>query len=323
MTRIFLFCLCLLFFAQGLGAQSDPFKRRSSTEAQESQQEEAGPNWVDGLIRFAQRSLNPPPWFQSTQRSLHQRLSSLAIQISEGSIGLSALAFGIALAFGFIHVVGPGHGKFFTISYFCSKEARLRDGLWMSALINLIDSISAGLVVLLSYGFLASLFGQEIHNSTIQSMVASLSYGIILVWSIAHLIGHRHGKCGHEHHSHDSAHQKDAGKQRSPWFLAIGVGLIPCPISTALLIFGWLNGLLGLSIFLILGVSLGGFLAMSLLSLSVIGSRQGVFLALGRFLQNPDGTPRSEKLSGHLESVLLILMALFAVVLLLASWSFS
>ncbi|MFW5786153.1 MAG: hypothetical protein ACOCYC_02820 [bacterium] len=67
---------------------------------------------------------------------------------------------------------------------------------------------------------------------------------------------------------------------RAPWLLALSVGLIPCPVSTVLLVYGIANGVLPLMVLMVIGVSLGGFLTMSAISVAVILGRAQLLLRL-------------------------------------------
>jgi nickel/cobalt exporter len=55
---------------------------------------------------------------------------------------------------------------------------------------------------------------------------------------------------------------------------------VPCPVSTVLLIFGLVNGLVLHSIFMVIGVSLGGFISMAVMTLLLIKGRD---MAVARF----------------------------------------
>ena len=61
-----------------------------------------------------------------------------------------------------------------------------------------------------------------------------------------------------------------------PWMLALSVGLIPCPVSSAILAWGIVNGSLGFSLLLVAGVSTGGMIAMTAFSFAIISGKSGV-----------------------------------------------
>ncbi len=192
------------------------------------------------------------------------------------------LAFGIAMLFGIVHIIGPGHGKLFTIGYFGSRRAKLREGLWLSVLINVMDSLSAFIIVSVVYGLLSL----SIRNTggLAERTARLIAYGSVTVLGTAHLIGHLRGGHSHEgqaHHGHSHHHEKPGHRGMKPWMLAISIGIIPCPVSSAILAWGIVNKALGFSVLLVMGVSAGGTIAMAAFSLALIGGKKG----LTRFLE--------------------------------------
>ena len=201
-------------------------------------------------------------------------------------------AFAVAVLFGVIHIIGPGHGKIFTIGYFGSRRSRLREGLLLSALVNLLDSLSAFLMVGIVYGVLSlSVRSAGASTDRIMKMVA---YGAVALMGALNLISHLRSHRKHEHVTGNSP--TDVEENRSthsgsgettqlstpkkkgmrPWMLALSVGLIPCPVSSAILTWGIVNQSLGFCIFLVLGVSIGGMIAMTAFSFALIGGKMGL-----------------------------------------------
>lgn len=209
-----------------------------------------------------------PPFIREWSYTLQSGISRYARMMSEEGGWIYGLtAFSLAVLFGIVHIAGPGHGKIFTITYFGSRRARLREGLWLSALINITDSLSAGGIVFLGYAVLQVSLGA--FRADASRILQLISYGAIIVLGTVHLLSHlRH----HRHHHHDHVH----GKGMRPWMLALAVGLVPCPVSTVILVFGLVNGILGFSILLVLGVSLGGMITMSILSIGIISGKAGL-----------------------------------------------
>jgi ABC-type nickel/cobalt efflux system permease component RcnA len=214
----------------------------------------------------------------------------------EESTRYGIAAFFSAVLFGIIHVAGPGHGKVFTITYFGSKRATFREGMLLSGVINLIDSLSAGILVLLGYGLLTVVFS-EFRGNTIY-VVQLISYGFVTLFGVAHLV----------HHVRHSGHDHEVGSDsfRPPWLLALSIGLVPCPVSTLILVFGLANGILGFSLLLVAGVSFGGFITMAVLALAVIGGKKG----LVRFLDGSQA-PKVLTVIEYVSSSLIIAAGVF------------
>ncbi len=219
-----------------------------------------------------------PQFIRDWSRSLQQTIASLSRDVVDGGLGAAVPAFLFSVLFGIVHIAGPGHGKVFAVSYFAGRESRLRDGLLYSGIVNIIDSLSAFLLVILGYVVLrAVLPAFRVQGPRILELV---SYGLIAVFGIVHLLSHlRH----HHHHGHDHAnceHGPHDQPERPPWLLAVSVGLVPCPVSTILLVYGVANNVLPFMVVMVLGVTFGGFLTMSALSSAVIMGRAGIIARL-------------------------------------------
>ncbi len=197
---------------------------------------------------------------------LQERLASYTRQVvDDRDPAAFRAAIGLAILFGLLHVLGPGHGKVFTLAYFSSRQARLGEGLMLSALINIMDSISAFLLVGITYGIL---------SLTIQSTGAVagrisriVAYGAVFVLGVSHVI------------AHFVSSRVDGKKEKikiKPWMLALSVGLVPCPVSSTLLAYGMAEGAFGFSVLLVAGVSLGGMIALSLYSFIIISGKAGL-----------------------------------------------
>jgi ABC-type nickel/cobalt efflux system permease component RcnA len=120
-------------------------------------------------------------------RTLQGKIAEFArLMKEEGSISYGVAAFLSAMLFGIVHVAGPGHGKVFTISYFGSKKSSFREGLLLSGLINVVDSLSAGILVLLGNGLLTVVFTELRGNAVYY--VQLVSYGLVTLFGITHLI---------------------------------------------------------------------------------------------------------------------------------------
>ena len=211
--------------------------------------------------------------------ALQESMLSAAREASSGQVsGAAFTAMAIAVVFGVVHIIGPGHGKLFTVGYFGSKRARLAEGLWLSALVNILDSLSAFLLVGMAYGVLAISLRQA--GATAGYVTKLIAYGAVTLLSLGHLLSHlRHGAHEDHHHDHhDSSHAKK--RELKPWMLAVSVGLIPCPVSSAILTWGIVNNVLGFAVLLVVCVSFGGMIAMTLFSLALIGGKAGITHAL-------------------------------------------
>jgi len=230
---------------------------------------------------------------------LQERLGSYTRRVLNGNDPRAFwAAMGLAVVFGLFHVMGPGHGKIFTLAYFSSRQAKLREGLMLSGLINILDSLSAFLLVGITYGVLSLTIQNT--GAVVGRITRIVAYGSITAIGIGFVIAH---------FVFSGKQDKKEKRQLKPWMLAISVGLIPCPVSSALLAYGIAENSLGFSILLVAGVSLGGMIALSIYSLLIIGGKAGMV----RMVQNSS----MEKFLEWFEVSSMALLAVFGGVLLI------
>jgi ABC-type nickel/cobalt efflux system permease component RcnA len=268
--RLTLIAATLLVLTSTIASAQNPFLNPGGEpRAAEIEERATG---ADGDVYGA----GVPGFIRSWSRSLQERIASLSRRVREGEWTAAILAFGVAVVFGMVHIAGPGHGKMFAVSYFSGREARPREGILYSVVVNLVDSVSAFAIVLLGYVVLrAVLPGFRSQGPRILEIV---SYSIVVLFGILHLLSHLRGGSDHHHH-HDHNHDQD-GRSRPSWLLAVSVGLVPCPVSTILFVYGIANGVLPLMVLMVAGVSIGGFVVMSALSVAVITGRSRLLAAL-------------------------------------------
>jgi len=270
---------CLLVFVGAAAVAQNPFLPGASRDSGESdatatsRAAEGSPQIYSGRV---------PRFLASWSRALQNGIARLSRRVTGGEWTAAIGAFLLAAVFGVVHIAGPGHGKVFAVSFFAGRAARPRDGIVYSVVVNLVDSLSAFILVMLGYVLLrVAVPDFRAQGPRILELV---SYGVIALFGVAHLVSHLRPN-GHDHgHPHAAAetngrdaptgaHRDKAASRRPPWTLALSVGLVPCPVSTVLLVYGLANDALVLMAIMVLGVSVGGFVTMSGISLAVIAGR--------------------------------------------------
>lgn len=237
---------------------------------------------------------------RSWSNALQRRIAELSRRVrEEGDMGAALVAFLVSVVFGAVHIAGPGHGKVFALSYFSARESRPVDGVIYSGVVSIIDSLSAFILVFLGYIVLRAV--APAFRTSAPRILEVASYSLIIVFGLWHLAGHLFG--GHkdrEHGAEDESEHEDrenhvhhhggslfarvrttgSPDRLRPWMLGVTVGLVPCPVSTILLVYGVVNNVLGLMILMVVGVSIGGFATMVVISLAVIAGRKGLLSRL-------------------------------------------
>lgn len=231
-----------------------------------------------------------PQFIREWSRTLQESVGNLSRRVATGDWRAAVPALLLAIVFGMVHIAGPGHGKVFAVSYFSANKARLRDGLLYSAVVNAVDSISALVVVVVGYKLVERILPG--FRAQAPRVFELISYGLIVAFGVIHLISHL-GSHSHDHAAEDAEqHPQPSSSRRRAWVLALSVGLVPCPVSSVLIVYGLVNQTLPFTLLLVAGVSFGGFLVMSTISGAVILGRSKLLATLaGR--------------SGHRLSVLL------------------
>ena len=94
------------------------------------------------------------------QRRANAEVSFHMNAIERGeNLGAFLLALAVAFAYGAVHALGPGHGKFVVVSYFLGREARVMRGVVMAVQIAVVHVIAAIVIVWLADLVLRGGFG--------------------------------------------------------------------------------------------------------------------------------------------------------------------
>jgi ABC-type nickel/cobalt efflux system permease component RcnA len=169
----------------------------------------------------------------------------------------------LALLYGVIHALGPGHGKFVVISYFSSHNARYVRGIIAGIQIALVHVVSAITIVLVMQKLSQTIFD----DASGLRFMKLISYAIITMLGLFMLLRHsRKCSCSCCCHEHGAAHND----KKTGWLLALGVGLIPCPSILAFLFYTMSKQMLGTGIMLVFCMSAGMALALCVIGIASI-----------------------------------------------------
>src|SRR5262249_32069731 len=135
-----------------------------------------------------------------------------------------AQALGVAALFGFVHALMPGHGKIALVSYYLGRPAHIIGGLGTSVILILAHVGSAVVLVLAGFRVIRATLGNAGRVPTLEATSAALIIAVG-IWLFVVAIRHDHG---------DS--------QRKGGILAFVTGLIPCPLTTFIMVYAAANG---------------------------------------------------------------------------------
>lgn len=204
------------------------------------------------------------------QRRLNRRMTELGHELKKGDNPrpLIVLVF-LALIYGIIHALGPGHGKTVSGSYFLSRKATVRNGIFLGFLIAVIHAVSAVTIVLVLYFILKRGIGASLeHYSRIVKLVSAIAIMMIGVFLLIRRIFRKRKR------SAEGAEQK-----RGLFLIAFAVGIVPCPGAVLILLFSMNLNIIGYGIILAFVMSIGMALTISVVCCAVIVAKRGIFRA--------------------------------------------
>lgn len=236
-------------------------------------------------------------WAQTAQRNFQTRMAQGLRALHAGDRGALAALWGLCFAYGFVHAIGPGHGKFLLGAYGAGTQVGLGRLVGVGLVASLAQALTA---VLLVYAGVA-LFGLtrdalQATGAQILDRVSWAAIALIGAWLIwrgtrkmrATRAQHHH----HHHHHHEHAHTcPDCGHAHAPspaqiaaathWrdtaALIGAIAIRPCTGALFLLILTWRMGLIwqGIAGALIMGLGTAS-VTMAIAALSVL-TREGAF----------------------------------------------
>ncbi len=278
-------------------------------------------------------------WLQEQQRTFYGAMTDALDRMRTDWTAFWVLG-GLSFLYGIFHAAGPGHGKVVISSYVLANERQLRQGIALSALSALLQSLVAIGFVLVLAGVLrmtSTAMGDAAH------WVGVLSYGLVVLlglWLIARKVfgwghhHHDHGHSGHEHHDHEHGHDHDhghahhehehmhhavapadlKGNWREKLGVVLAVGLRPCSGALVVMVFALSQGVLAAGVVSVLLMGLGTAITVAVLASLAVGAKGLV----GRLGGGDSALAASVVWWAELAGAVFVL--LFGVMLLAASW---
>lgn len=231
------------------------------------------------------------------QRQAQDALAGALRALRNGEPGAVAGFLTICFLHGFLHALGPGHGKGVIAAYAVAAPVPAARLVVIAGLSSLAQAVTAILVV---YAGVWLLDGAREGVEGLAAAIEPLSFGFVALLGLmlcirawrrfpreqaghGHHHDHDHGPecgCGHSH-APDPAELAGARSVREVAALVAGVALRPCTSALFLLILTWRLGLDALGILgaLVMGV---GTMAVTLSSGLVAGMARRVLIGLAQ-----------------------------------------
>ncbi len=210
-------------------------------------------------------------WLQTPLRSLlllqkdvQQALGGAFKDATASDDGVqSAILVLVALVFGMLHAIGPGHGKSVMVAYFVGQAAPLRQGLTASVKLIAVHVGSAVLLVLAAVTLLEVSFGLRPADFP---LVRQVSYAGVAALGLFLLVQALRGAPGKSH-------------ARGGGLLPYVVGLSPCPLTTIMMLAAVGTGAIALGLVVSVAMALGMVVTVSAFALLAILARRWILAA--------------------------------------------
>jgi ABC-type nickel/cobalt efflux system permease component RcnA len=160
------------------------------------------------------------------QRWLYSAATGELKSIASGAdVVRLASAMGVAALFGFVHALMPGHGKVVLVSYYIGHPGRLLGSIGTSAVLILTHVGSAVILVLVGFTVIRATLGGVGRAPAFEAASAALVIAVG-IWLLVRATRHRHAAEG------------------SSGLVAFATGLVPCPLTTFIMVYSLANGIL-------------------------------------------------------------------------------
>jgi len=161
--------------------------------------------------------------------------------------------WGVSFFYGVIHALGPGHGKLIVSSYLLTKKNSYKKAFKIGYLISLVHTFSALLISLSIYYIIQGVVSKQFHETSEITMKIS---GILIILFGLYLI--------YENFIKKEKFEEPNLDNKKDFFIALSVGLVPCPGVMTLVIFSIIISQIYIGIISAIFMSIGMGLTISI-----------------------------------------------------------
>ncbi len=248
---------------------------------------------------FVSRAISTMTQWQLTMRNA---MASKADDILTHPYGRSFWLFiGFAFAYGFIHAMGPGHGKVFAAGYFLHRP----DGIWLGLLFGFLTMgfhvLSATILVMAGFWLLG---GTAALSGGGGVYLEPVSYGLVVCLGVFMTVDTLREmfffpkKAGCIEYDGEIGSRQN-GRSRL-WAMTMAAGLVPCPGAAMVLVFSITLGIAHAGYAAMFAISAGMGLALSFVSVGTVLFRGVLLAATGRHEKMYHVLHRTMSLAGSL-----------------------
>jgi nickel/cobalt transporter (NicO) family protein len=198
------------------------------------------------------------------QRWLYGGIGAGLADVAAGNLATVVAAIALALMFGTVHALMPGHGKTVLISYHLGQPGRWREGLATGAILALTHVGTAVILVLVGVAVISRAFasGGRTQNFEIASAVLITLIGLFLLWQ--------------------AVRGRPRFRQGGGKALALVTGLIPCPLTTFVMSYALVHGMLVAGLAVTAAMAAGMVVTIAGFAIAAVLTRERLMAFLAR-----------------------------------------
>lgn len=257
-------------------------------------------------------------WAVEQQRGFQNQMANAVRALHAEDTGAYLLLFVAAGAYGFVHALGPGHGKYLVGGIGLGSGVSATRLASIAVASSIVQAVWA---ILLVYGgfFLLEATANRM-TELAEDVLAPASYlaiaavGLLMAWrGLGRLVRTRSAVQSHTHtgedcgcHSHGPSPEDVAklGSLREAIFLVLSVAIRPCTGAIFLLVIAWQMDLRSAGVLAVLIMGLGTAGLTSLVAISSIAARQSVLVSSKLFENSQIALPAIQIFAGILIAVI-------------------
>jgi nickel/cobalt exporter len=210
-----------------------------------------------------------------------------------------ALSLVLALGFGAVHALGPGHGKAIMAAYLIGTSGRSRQALAVAGAVAAMHT--ASVVVL---GVLVLAAQETFPAERVYPWLGLLSGAAALALGVGLLVARLIARARHRHHGHTHPAGARPLSARGLAALALSGGILPSPTAIVVLLASIALGRVAFGLALVGAFSLGLALALAVVGMLAVRARSHLAPRLGRWARLlPVGSATAIAAAGALVAV--------------------
>ena len=200
------------------------------------------------------------------QRWLYWEIAGNLREVAGGDLGIFLTAAPVAVVFGAIHALMPGHGKTVLVSYHLGRPSSIRQGFSNGLILSLTHVGMAVVLVMAGVSVVSQAFAAGGRTPAFEtgSAVMISAIGGLLLWQALHI------------------HSRIDTNRREGKVLAFVTGLIPCPLTTFILTYALMRGIFWPGLMVIMAMTIGMVGTISGFAIAAVVARERCVIILSR-----------------------------------------